>query len=133
MSSLFCFEFQRCREQDDNAWQYFLSKTFNKISVEKLIFCKSGTSLYLEQGKLPAKAVQNHVVTAPPKCFFAISELQGDLCQHQKWPVIQKSLISTFVLCVFVFFLSWMLYNEFSLLYLEDIQQMPAKCQRKQG
>ena len=133
MSALFCFEFQGCREQDDNAWQYFLSKIFNKISVEKLIFCKWGTSLYLKRGKLPAKAVQNNVVTAPPRCFFAISELQGDLHQHQKWPVIQKSLISTFVLCVLMFFLSWMLYNEFSLLYLEGIQQMPAKCWCKQS
>ena len=34
---------QKC-QQDGRAWQYFLRKLLNQISVERLIFCKSGTS-----------------------------------------------------------------------------------------
>ena len=84
MSILFCFGFQACWEQDDNAYWYFLSKILNKINVERLIFFTSGTSLYLKWGKLLAKAGQNRRVTVPPKCLVAIAELQCDLCQHQK-------------------------------------------------
>ena len=31
-------------EEDDKARQYFLRKLLNQISVERLLFCKSGTS-----------------------------------------------------------------------------------------
>ena len=62
MSTFLCFGFQGCWEQNDNAWRYFQRKILNKISVERLIFCKSDTSL-----KLPAKAGQNRGVAAPPK------------------------------------------------------------------
>ena len=44
MLSLFCFWFQGYWEQDDRAWRYFLRKLSSQISVERLIFCKSGTS-----------------------------------------------------------------------------------------
>lgn len=61
---LFNIGFRRCCEQEDNAWRYFQRRILNKISVERLIFYKSGTSLYLKQGKLLA--------------IIAISELQCD-------------------------------------------------------
>ena len=46
------------------------------MSVERLLFCKSGTSLELKWGKLPAKAGKNRGVTAMPKPLVAIGELQ---------------------------------------------------------
>ena len=51
----------------------------NLISVERLIFCKSGTSLWLKWGKLPPKAGQNKEVTGLPKPLVALGELQVDL------------------------------------------------------
>ena len=81
MSTLFCFGFQGCWEQDGRAWQYFLRKLLNQISVERLFFCK---------------ARQNSGFTAPLlQPLVAIGELQLDLRQHQKWLIKQKSLIST--------------------------------------
>ena len=50
----------------------------NKISVKRLIFCKSGTSLQLKCGKLPVKAGSNMSLTAPPKPLVAIGKLQCD-------------------------------------------------------
>ena len=83
----------------ETRWQcaqwYFLRKILNKISVERLTFCKSDTSLQLKQEKFPIKARQNRAVTTPPKPLVTIGELQCDLCQHQKWLVKQKSLILT--------------------------------------
>ena len=61
--NLVLFGFQGYWEQEDNAWQHFLRKIFDKISVERLIFCKS----YLKWGKLLAKVGQNRGVTAPSK------------------------------------------------------------------
>ena len=49
----------------------------------------------VEMRKLPAKAGKNRGVTALPKPLVATGELQCDLHQTQKWPVKQKSLIST--------------------------------------
>ena len=65
--NLVLFGFQGYWEQEDNAWQHFLRKIFDKISVERLIFCKSSSFLYLKLGKLLAKAGQNRGVTAPSK------------------------------------------------------------------
>ena len=78
MFILFIIGFRRCCEQEDNAWQYFQRRILNKISVERLIFYKSGTSLYLKQGKLLAKSGQNKSVIASSKPVVAISELQCD-------------------------------------------------------
>ena len=43
------------------------------------------------------KAGKNKGLTAPPKPVVAIGELQ--LCHHQKWPIKQRNLISTPVIC----------------------------------
>ena len=70
MSTLFCFGFQGCWEQDDRAWRYFLRKLLNQISGEGLIFCKAG---------------QNSGVTAPLlQPLVAIDELQFDLHQNDR-------------------------------------------------
>ena len=65
--NLVLFGFQGYWEQDDKAWQHFLRKIFDKIGVERLTFCKSGSFLYLKWGKLLAKAGQNRRVTALSK------------------------------------------------------------------
>ena len=76
--------FQGFWEQDDNAYQYFLRKILNKISVERLIFCRSSNSLKLKWGKLPVKAGTNRGVTATQKPLVAIGGLHGDLREPQK-------------------------------------------------
>ena len=82
--NLVLFGFQGYWEQDDNAWQHFLRKIFDKISVERLIFCKSSSFLYLKLGKLLAKAGQNMGSYCTVKTVSALGELQCDLRQHQK-------------------------------------------------
>ena len=68
-ADLVLFGFQGYWEQNDNpaAAMHFPRKIFSKISVEKLIFCKSSTSLQLKWGKVPVKVGQNRGVTAPSK------------------------------------------------------------------
>ena len=78
MATLCYFGFQECWEQEGNAWRYFQKKLLNKRTVKRLIFYKSGTSLQLKWGKLPAKARQNKRLTAPLQPLVVKGELRCD-------------------------------------------------------
>ena len=95
MSNLFYFGFQGCWKQESNAWQYFQRKSMNKISIDRLIFHKSGTYLQLKWGKCPAKAGQNREFTALTKPLVPIGELQCDCVSTENDQSNKKSLFWT--------------------------------------
>ena len=69
MSTLCCFGFQGCREQDDNAWRYFLRKILEKNKCLKVDFlqikhffrdelCKASSESWQYRG-LPAPLISS--------------------------------------------------------------------------
>ena len=86
MSTLFCFGFQGCWEQDDRAWQYFFEKTIELKKCGKVNFLQIR---HFFQRKLGKTVDLLHCYC---NLLVAIGELQFDLHQHQKWPVKQKHL-----------------------------------------
>ena len=113
MLSLFCFWFQGYWEQDDKAWRYFLRKLSSQISVERLIFCKSGTS-YSESW---AKQCSYCTVIATFSCNMLNCNV---ICVSPKNDRSNKKcLISTPVNKIFYFIVHLHFYNHYQ--YPDDV------------
>ena len=78
----------------------FSEKNIEYNKCEKVDFLQIRHFFIAEMGKLPVKAEPNRELTDPPKPLVTIVELHYEFRQHQKWPLKQKNVILTPVICV---------------------------------